>query len=281
MNKQVHFIWINKDVDNLSHSLTFPQYVALKSFQVFNPDWQINLHTNCEINIGDLPCIIRKYKIDDFPFKALNACHYPDYLRYKLLHEVGGMYCDINDTITVGSFSNLPNIDVGKLNAGQTQGGTSFKSGWLYTENPGVELLDKVLKEFPTLVKNNRRNVMERHMDKYMGEIAVNFNYKYFYPLKYSAIMVNREKDLEKLLFPETRQIHYFTLSDSVSSGGGRRLIEEVSRDNYLTHPNTYAQGIRRVLKDFPTALANYCGNLPIIEMADKSVMMCADTSVV
>lgn len=121
MIKKVHFIWVGREMRPLNQLVTDHNIKELES-----TDWEINLWTD---NLDSIPVRMQHYaKLLDTEFlnsirnhpSVLNTKdndfrfpHFVDLIRYKILLDQGGLYCDTDDFLLCNP-SDL--IDESRLN---------------------------------------------------------------------------------------------------------------------------------------------------------------------
>lgn len=117
IKKDIKYVWIdNKSTDGLAHIPRVYQ-ICIMSGLVFNPDYTISIYTNKPLAWEDLKTNnpnVRNIIISDEYNARMDNCgigsvfltHKSDYLRYSLLHDDGGIYCD-TDIFIIKSFDDL------------------------------------------------------------------------------------------------------------------------------------------------------------------------------
>jgi hypothetical protein len=129
-------MWCLKQIPQIAHfywggsNLSYLRYLSVKSFEQLNPDWQIQVHmpavssttaptwhtheqqqSNIEQDwahqLPDLRVEIVQHDFDSYGFdNQAHEVHKSDFLRWKILHEVGGLWSDI-DILYTDPMNNL------------------------------------------------------------------------------------------------------------------------------------------------------------------------------
>lgn len=118
--KKIHFIWY--DIGNEAKAKLPSAYQrCIMSAKVFNPDYEINIHTNKPLDWDQLKkedfvnrrinesLVEQAYDIGILEKKRMihwNVSHLSDWLRFNILFEEGGIYID-TDVVTIKSYDDL------------------------------------------------------------------------------------------------------------------------------------------------------------------------------
>ena len=169
ISKKGHFIYFYNEKSKRSTEWDLMRFVAVKSFAMENPGYEVNFYTN-QMPTGEYweraskYCTLHLVEPDTeiFGNKLFHPAHISDVFRLKLLIEQGGVYSDF-DTITVKSFDALLKMNkhlVGDLsNRKMTMG-----NGVIVTPANS-----EYLKIWLDLFKNFR----SKGKDKYWDELSV------------------------------------------------------------------------------------------------------------
>lgn len=118
-------MWYLKQVPKIAHfywgggPLSFLRYLSVKSFAVQNPDWEIQFHvpkqssaapstwekfdqnsinqTDWRIELPKLDITVIQHDFDSYGFyNNAHEVHKSDFLRWRVLHETGGLWSDMD-----------------------------------------------------------------------------------------------------------------------------------------------------------------------------------------
>lgn len=145
MNKNIHFIWIGRMMRPLNQIVTDHNILELK-----DTDWTINIWTDKMDNLPDRyhqyaklldASKLEEWKVHPAVYDAgnddLRFPHLVDLIRYNLLLEHGGLYCDTDDFL-LGDPSQL--IDFTRLNVIQ-ESARWITNSLIYAPTPNNEAL--------------------------------------------------------------------------------------------------------------------------------------------
>jgi hypothetical protein len=113
ISKKAHFVYFYNKKSKRSTEWDLMRYIAIKSFAVENPGFELNFYTN-EMPVGEYweraseHCRLHivEPETEIFGNPLIHPAHISDVFRLKLLLQEGGVYSDF-DTITIKSFEPL------------------------------------------------------------------------------------------------------------------------------------------------------------------------------
>lgn len=263
--KKGHWCWLNYDVDGTKKELSFAEYVSIRSFQKHHKDWELTLHTNCNMAgenyerlTKEFGLKTRTWKLDMLPAGLGEKwkSHKSDWIKAYMLYTEGGVSVDLSDTVTIRNVDHLLQR-ANRYQAGKDAQNRFFHTGFIMVNRPGDEAFRKVLewcgsKEF---LAANARAAIEHFTSALFRNRPTLFEQRWEYSVAYPVhfTMINNVIQTRKVgpfIRPDTVQVHWYTAADGTCANTEaliprRQCLAEVTRDNWKTLANAFGDSIR------------------------------------